>query len=180
MRHGVNIGNARPLSSLPTQAHERRVAMSDKTMPITGGCLCGEVRYESTEPPKKAVYCHCNTCKKARGGIFGIGAAFQRPAVKFTQGEPKIYKSSDFAERGFCGNCGAPLFLRYTSPGPYRDNIYMAVGSLDNPELVTPSYHIGVGSKVSWYTIPDDLPQRRVDEAPGLRTHMTAVAPNHN
>lgn len=91
--------------------------MSDTTQGITGGCLCGQVRYESTEPPHRAGYCHCNTCKKARGGIFQIGAAFRRPAVKFTLGEPKIYKSSDFAERGFCGNCGAPLFFCYTSPG---------------------------------------------------------------
>ncbi len=44
--------------------------MTEKTMPVTGGCLCGAVRYEAIEPPHHAEYCHCNTCKKARGGIF--------------------------------------------------------------------------------------------------------------
>lgn len=53
----------------------------------------------------------------------------------------------------------------------------MAVGSLDNPEIVTPAFHFGVESKVSWYTIPDDLPQRRADVDPGLRAHRNAVSP---
>ncbi len=38
--------------------------MSDKTMPITGGCMCGAVRYEATEPPQEVGYCHCRMCQK--------------------------------------------------------------------------------------------------------------------
>ncbi len=41
--------------------------MSDKTTPITGGCLCGAVRYESEEPPTDSNYCHCRICQRTSG-----------------------------------------------------------------------------------------------------------------
>ena len=44
--------------------------MTQKRPPITGGCLCGAVRYESTESPVNGGYCHCRMCQKASGGLF--------------------------------------------------------------------------------------------------------------
>ncbi len=152
--------------------------MGEKTLPITGGCLCGAVRYEASEPPVGAGYCHCSMCKKARGGIFAVGASFRRDRFRFAQGEPKIYKSSAFAERGFCGDCGTPLFFRFTTPGPYADGITVSMGSLDDPEVAPPAFywgHWGVESKVSWFTIDDDLPQTRLEDDPGLLAHIAAA-----
>ena len=152
--------------------------MGEKTLPITGGCLCGAVRYEASEPPVGAGYCHCSMCKKARGGIFAVGASFRRDRFRFTHGEPKIYKSSAFAERGFCGDCGTPLFYRFTTPGQYADEITVSMGSLDDPEVAPPAFywgHWGVESKVSWFTIDDDLPQTRLEDDPGLLAHIAAA-----
>ncbi len=152
--------------------------MTDKAMPITGGCLCGAVRYEASEPPLGAGYCHCSMCKKARGGIFAVGASFRRDRFRFTHGESKIYKSSAFAERGFCGDCGTPLFYRFTTPGQYADEITVSMGSLDDPEVAPPAFywgHWGVESKVSWFTIDDDLPQTRLEDDPGLLAHIAAA-----
>ncbi|MEE8274940.1 MAG: GFA family protein [Alphaproteobacteria bacterium] len=75
--------------------------MADKTMPITGGCLCGAIRYEATETPHDAGYCHCRTCQKAYGNVFTVGAAFPKDRFRFTRGEPRLYRSSEIAERGF-------------------------------------------------------------------------------
>ncbi len=75
--------------------------MSDKTMPITGGCLCGAVRYESSEPPQRTLYCHCRMCQRAGGGPFKVSAFFRSDAVHFTRGRAKLYQSSDIAERVF-------------------------------------------------------------------------------
>ena len=152
--------------------------MGEKTLPITGGCLCGAVRYEASEPPVGAGYCHCSMCKKARGGIFAVGASFRRDRFRFTHGESKIYKSSAFAERGFCGDCGTPLFYRFTTPGQYADEITVSMGSLDDPEVAPPAFywgHWGVESKVSWFTIDDDLPQTRLEDDPGLLAHRAAA-----
>ena len=113
--------------------------------------------------------------QKGAGGIFAIGATFRRDRFRFTQGEPKIYKSSTYGERGFCGDCGTPLFFRFTTPGPYADGITVSMGSLDDPEVAPPTFQWGVESKVSWFTINDDLPQTRLEGDPGLLAHMAAA-----
>ena len=86
--------------------------MNTKTEKITGGCFCGAVRYESSEPPYSASYCHCRMCQKLNGSTFVVAATFRKDTFRFTRGEPKLYKSSDIAERGFCANCGSRLIYR--------------------------------------------------------------------
>ncbi len=61
--------------------------MGDKTLPITGGCMCGAIRYEATEPPQEVGYCHCRMCQKATGNLFYPYATFRSDAFRFTQGE---------------------------------------------------------------------------------------------
>src|SRR5262249_25238079 len=66
--------------------------MTGKTLPITGGCLCGEVRFEATEPPSHVGYCHCRMCQKAYGHTSGIWVIFVGPskgAVRFTKSRSK-------------------------------------------------------------------------------------------
>ena len=119
--------------------------MSDKTMPITGGCLCGAVRFEATEPPTGVGYCHCRMCQKAYGhtsGIFVMFIGAQTGALRFTKGEPKYYKSSAELERAFCSNCGSPLGTR----GAKGHRMVMA-GTLDHPEEWPPDEaHSGIES----------------------------------
>jgi DNA-binding SARP family transcriptional activator len=83
-----------------------------KTTLITGGCLCGDIRYEISEPAIDSDICHCRMCQKATGGQVVAGVTVSRKAFRFTKGEPKYYKSSPLAERGFCANCGSSLNYR--------------------------------------------------------------------
>ena len=138
--------------------------MSDKTLPITGGCMCGAVRYEVSEPPQRTLYCHYRMCQRATGGLFEISAFFRNETFRFTLGEAKLYRSSDVAERGFCETCGSRLIYR-SFGGPV---IAVDVGSLDHPEDVSPDYHSGVESQVPWLTIDDDLPRMRTDDNPNF------------
>lgn len=67
--------------------------MSDKTLPITGGCLCGAVRFEATEPPSWVAHCHCRMCQKGYGHPSGIFVGFhgaQKEAFRFTRGCRRI------------------------------------------------------------------------------------------
>ncbi len=126
----------------------------------TGGCLCGAVRYEVSEPPQKSGYCHCRMCQKANGAPCTIGVYFAKHAFRITSGRPTFYRSSDFAERGFCPNCGSRLIYRPLS----TESIAVDVGSLDRPEDTPPTYHTGVESEISWFILDDQLPRKRTDD----------------
>ena len=109
---------------------KREDVMGEKTMPVTGGCLCGAIRYESTEPPNWVVCCHCRICQQAHGGLFDVGVEFPGEAFRYTKGEVTYYQSSPWAKRGFCANCGSPVDTWY------KDNSdpIVHIGSLDHPE----------------------------------------------
>ena len=146
--------------------------MGEKTMPVTGGCLCGAVRYESPQPPNWVGYCHCRMCQQAYGALYGLFAQLQGEAFRFTQGEPTYYQSSPLAKRGFCTNCGSPVDFWYEgNPDPG-----VLIGTLDHPEDWPPDRgHNGIESKVPWHVITDDLPQRRSDDSDLLEAAKAGV-----
>ena len=134
--------------------------MEEKHVPVTGGCLCGALRYQSTEPPVNGGYCHCRMCQKISGGLYTAWLQFSQSSFRFTQGEPKFYRSSEWLQRGSCPTCSSQLIVIYDEdPEPV---IY--IGSLDHPDdwpLTQDGWwgHAYVDEKVSWYEIPDDAPQ---------------------
>ena len=77
-------------------------------MAITGGCLCGEVRYRARGDALWVVHCHCRWCQQASGAAFLTCAGFRTEDLKWVKGVPTIYKSSAEVERGFCARQGSP------------------------------------------------------------------------
>lgn len=150
--------------------------MTEKTMPITGGCLCGAVRFEATEPPSHVGYCHCRMCQKALGSTSGIWVMFvgsRREALRFTKGQPKYYKSSAFLERAFCPDCGSPLGARGAD-----GHGSVLIGTLDHPEDWPPDEaHSGIESQIPWDIIHDDLPQWRTEDDPDFIRDKEAAEP---
>jgi hypothetical protein len=130
---------------------------------FTGGCHCGAIRYEGDQPPFWTGYCHCRTCQRVYGNAFGLWATFYSNDFRIIKGKPKTYKSSVWAEVGFCENCGTPLTFRYLEPliknKRKLDLRGVTVGSLDNPENIKPTVHGYVDAKLSWLSIEDGLPQ---------------------
>ncbi len=151
--------------------------MTDKTMPITGGCLCGAVRYEASEPPIETGTCHCRMCQKSTGSAFMTMAGFSRTALRFTKGEPKLYRSSSIKEKGFCSNCGSSLFDRclVRTGGSNPDMVWVQLGTLDHPEAVSIASHYGVESQLPWVHFDDGLPRARCDEDPELAAAFAAA-----
>jgi len=141
--------------------------------PITGGCLCGAVRYEADGPPSDTSYCHCRMCQRHFGNPVGVYASFADDRLRFVKGAPRIYRSSDFGQRGFCAACGTPLTYQYVRK---PERISVSVGSLDHPERFAPEVHWGIESQVPWLHIADDLPRRRTDEDP----EMAELGPGAN
>ena len=145
--------------------------MSDKTTPITGGCLCGAVRYEASGLPTDSAYCHCKMCQRWKGAPVSASAGFRTATLRITRGQPKFYQSSPHVHRGFCSDCGSSLFIRY----PESDEIWVGTGTMDEAENVQPRRHMGIESQLPWFMIADDLPRIRSDEEPGTPDYESAA-----
>ena len=121
---------------------------------LTGGCLCGAVRYRLTAEPFDRGWCHCRMCQLNSGSpamAFGSVAAND---YRVEKGEDAIrrYQSSEKAERWFCGNCGTPLLFRELT-GKTHD---FSIATLDHPEAIPPEFHIYYASHIPWAEAPED------------------------
>ena len=148
-------------------------------MEWTGGCLCGAIRYESSEPPIETGTCHCRMCQKWTGSAFMVMARFSRTALRFTKGEPKLYRSSSIKEKGFCPDCGSSLFDRCLVRKAARrfnpDMVWVQLGTLDHPEAVSIDFHYGVETQLPWVHFDDGVPRDRCDEDPELAAAFAAA-----
>ncbi len=127
--------------------------------PFTGGCACGAIRYTCTVAPILMGNCHCRDCQRASGS--GGSATLMIPKVGFTlTGQPKhhevIAKNGLTARRGFCGDCGSPL---YGIPAALPDVIGLRAGSLDDPSIYGPTVDIFTDSAQPWDCMNPDLPK---------------------
>lgn len=121
----------------------------------SGGCQCGAVRYALLETPGNACICHCRMCQKQFGNVFGAFADVAPESFTITRGTPGWFESSDEALRGFCRDCGTPLFYRFI--GSRR--VAVSIGSLDRHSDVKPQFQYGVESREPWFADLAHLPQ---------------------
>jgi hypothetical protein len=127
---------------------------------LTGGCQCGAVRYEWTTRPAYSTVCYCRMCQKASGQPFMGFTGGKKEHLTWTRGQPSIFKSSNFVERGFCRQCGTPLTYAFNGAG----RISVTINSLDDPEAMPPTRQVGIEAEVSWLKGIHDLPAQRTDE----------------
>ena len=127
--------------------------------PLTGGCLCGTVRYECSPEPLMAGNCHCRDCQRATGGAYASVFFVPRHAVKIT-GEVKYYdsigESGNLVSRGFCPTCGSRLFGK---PAVLPEAISIMAGSLDDPSSHRPAMDIYTASAQPWDYLNPELPK---------------------
>ncbi len=140
----------------------------------TGGCLCGQVRFEVTEKALGSMLCHCRMCQRFSGAPMLEGTTFAASAFRLTKGKVKIYQSSLIAERGFCGKCGSPI-LYQGRVGYWTQWIVVTTGSFDTPERFPPTYHLGTESMLGWLKVADDLPRTACQDSPSLVEAYHAV-----
>ena len=77
-----------------------------------GGCLCGAVTYRIAGPLRDVIACHCRQCRKTSGHFVAATTARIADLTIVDDGALRWYRSSEAAERGFCGVCGSSLFWR--------------------------------------------------------------------
>ena len=127
-------------------------------LPITGGCLCGAVRYSANAEPIVTRQCWCRTCQYIGAGSSTVNVAFETKHVAIT-GELKRYASKadsgNILQRGFCSVCGTPV----TSQAEVRPHlIFLRAGTLDDSSIVSVAMNIWTRSAPHWAHIDPDLP----------------------
>ena len=118
---------------------------------LTGGCLCGAIRYAVSAPITELRACHCRDCQKASGVQGSVNAMILSSAFTLTRGTPKRYAmvaaSGRTLHRFFCGDCGSPLFSRReTTP----ENTALRVGTLDDSSGMKITANIWTNSARPW------------------------------
>ncbi len=118
---------------------------------MKGKCLCGTIEVEAPDC-KEVGLCHCATCRRWSGGpLFSIHCG---KGVSFSGGEPARYRSSEWAERGFCPNCGTHLFY-YLLPG----DDYVIPAGLFNEAAFELTAEIFIDEKPAYYSFANDTEQ---------------------
>jgi len=128
----------------------------------SGGCQCGAVRWHATEIGDNPHVCYCRMCQKAMGNLFADLVRIKAEHLTWTRGAPSEFNSSDMAARGFCRDCGTPLYFRSLS----GQNVSMTIGSFDEPHLVPILWQMGLeGRHPSFPLLPDAQPLGTTEEA---------------
>lgn len=131
--------------------------MPDIETTHTGGCLCGGVRYRISGALRGVIACHCSQCRRTSGHFAAMTSAPSGNITLICSDQLRWYKSSDTAERGFCGRCGGNLFWKLAG----RDALSITAGTLDTPTHLTVQEHIFVADKSDYYGIGDGAPQKQ-------------------
>jgi hypothetical protein len=109
-----------------------------------------------TLPFRTANHCHCSRCRKHSGTFGGTQARVPREGFRLLEGEEliRVYRpTDDAAVKAFCSVCGSSLF---GARWPEGEEISIRLGALDVDPEIRPQCHSFVGSKASWYELPDD------------------------
>ena len=131
--------------------------MSDENT-MTGGCMCGAVRYETSGEPFSVAHCHCHSCRKHTGAPVVTLAGYTKKQVTFFGDERRFYESSPGALRAYCEKCGTPLTWEGDG-GDLGPIVELHLSTFDDPEALVPSAHAFYPERISWFDIADDLPR---------------------
>lgn len=119
------------------------------TEQATGRCLCGAVTFTAAAPDEVNA-CHCAMCRRWAGGPW---LAVHAEDVSLSSEENiATYRSSDWAERGFCRSCGTHLFYRVTATGL----MVMSAGAFDDQSGFRLAAEIFTDEKPDWHGFISD------------------------
>ncbi|WP_369414598.1 GFA family protein [Photobacterium atrarenae] len=120
-----------------------------------GGCLCGNIRFTATGPPKNPHTCSCKMCQRHSGALTQTWVEFKQDQVTWNGpgGQPKTWRSSDASSRSFCDICGSTLGAIDDAPV-----VALVLGVFDSPNRkeLRPHAHSNVSKKPKWWRVQVD------------------------
>ncbi len=137
--------------------------MAEQTQTVTGGCLCGAIRYVTNGVPERSGYCPCRSCRHHTGAPVTAFVDFKPDQVQWLSGCRKRYESSPGVFRSFCPDCGTSL----TWEGHHSESdwIEFHISTLDNPAEFPPENHSHFAERISWLHLTGEpsLDQSEID-----------------
>lgn len=127
-------------------------------MAMTGGCLCGKVRFSIEGEPLFVGICHCKNCQKQSGAAYSVNVGVRDSALTLT-GTLKTYvdhgDSGKEVLRRFCPECGSPLI---SDAAAYPGIHIVKAGTFDDLSSLRPGRQIFCASKQPWVPILEGVP----------------------
>lgn len=125
---------------------------------ISGGCLCGSVRYTCAADPVMVALCHCHHCQKQSGSAYSVNVGIPKGSLQVTSGKTAVYQDTGSSGmpvyRHFCSGCGSPIFSDVVA-SPQLD--WLKAGTLDDTSWVKPAVSIWCESAQGWVTSPEGV-----------------------
>jgi hypothetical protein len=121
------------------------------SLPLTGGCSCGAIRYEIASFPLLLYTCNCTNCQTASGSAFALNMPVLARDFHIVSGEPKAWRHNSPSGVGviswFCGECGGRL---YGDRAGREHIINLRAGTLDDTKWLVPVAHMYLRSAQPW------------------------------
>ena len=122
---------------------------------MTGGCLCGRVRYSASAEPRLSGCATARTAQKQTGTAFSVVVGIPKLAIS-VKGPLKAFHdrgdSGQAVERNFCPECGSPIFSDLAvMPGV----TFIKAGTLDDTSWLDPKVHVYCDSAQHWSPFPE-------------------------
>jgi hypothetical protein len=132
---------------------------------ISGGCGCGAVRFEITEPFVSALYCHCTRCQRRTGTAAAASGRVRPGSFRVVAGEEHLRSWSPEGgfDKVFCELCGSALLAR--SPED-PEVVAVRLGAVDGDPGIRPAWRQFVAYAAPWEPLPDDGLPRHPERAP--------------
>jgi hypothetical protein len=139
--------------------------MAEATLPLTGGCGCGAVRFEISAPLVRAGYCHCTRCQRRTGTAASPQARVAPGSFRLVAGAELVraWAPPGGFEKAFCSACGSGLFSRDPDD---PETISVRLGAFDRDPGIRPSVRTYTAYAAAWEPIPDDGLLRYPEERP--------------
>ena len=135
---------------------------------LSGGCLCGGVRYQLTGACRDIINCHCENCRRTHGHIAAYTSVNRSDLALINQQTLRWYHDeSPDTYRGFCNHCGASLFWDARDES---DKVAVSAGSLDDSGELKTIGHVYVSEAGKYYQINDELPSFETGNAGALES----------
>lgn len=128
---------------------------------LSGGCLCGAVRYEISGALLWSGHCHCRSCQRALGAAFATWSKVKAEDFRVTEGTIKTCETSPGVKRGFCGTCGTSLTYdasQLVEGQDWAGDAWFSAATLDDPSIAEPAANIYISHKQPWVLLDENLP----------------------
>lgn len=104
---------------------------------LTGSCHCQTVQYEISQEIRGFMHCHCQTCRKIHGTVYGSSALVAKDGFKVVAGEEALtaYESTPGKKRCFCSRCGTHVYAYFDAQ---PDTIILRLGTIRGDPGIRP------------------------------------------